>query len=167
MEPKLDPEVLTWFGYKHDFHNQKLGHIKYPDRKYTLPQVQDWIAGSSTLINNTYENALKKIVPEDKLTENIIRWNKENAEQMINFISRDNYNYVWRNYTRDLYLAFRKFIGERTLKKTEKTVIDLSINIDPLIVVLEITDKFTVINRQRAVDFFVDIMKASGVVYRI
>jgi hypothetical protein len=167
MELNLDPETSTWFGYQHDFHEQKLGHIKHPDHKYTLPQVQDWITGSSTLINNTYENALKKTVPEDKCTENIIRWNKDNAKRMVDIVSNNNYNWIWRTYTNDIYLEFRKFIGERTRKNIEKTIIGVDINKDTLSITLEITDKFSDVNRQRAIDFFVNKLKAADVVYRI
>jgi hypothetical protein len=86
---------------------------------------------------------------------------------MVDIVSNNNYNWIWRTYTNDIYLEFRKFIGERTRKNIEKTIIGVDINKDTLSITLEITDKFSDVNRQRAIDFFVNKLKAADVVYRI
>jgi hypothetical protein len=180
-----DPETATWWRYQDKCRSQKLWDITFPNAKMTVPQVQDWIKHFPAMIRTKYREALEKIVPANERTLKIVHWNNQKAEEYINAISNnDNYYCVWDCYERELYLAFRKFVGEKILKKVERTIdsvriIDKSAGSEGLKgpkgpegnaaeeieIELHITSAFSDERRILAKEFFVNQKQASGLTF--
>lgn len=162
---QIDPEHATWVRFKYELSN--LTDIKYPDAKYTINQVKKWIENYPKFRLRGLKQALNNIVSKSDQTNNIIQWTKDLAEEHARILSYNDYSYVWRTYENSLYLAFRKLIGERTLKKEEKTINLVKIDKHTNSVILHITSKFTQQNKDIALKFFVEEKGASNIVFII
>jgi hypothetical protein len=157
----IDEDLANWYRFKHFMADNNVLLVKNPDSKNTFGQVKKWIDDYPDVITNKIKKANDDFFQESDKSYNLSCWVEEETK---NVVRHCNAKTVWSLYEHDLYLAFRKFIGERTLKKREKTFDHIEINPNTFNVTIYITNMFR--NMDRALTFFTN-KGASSVEFKI
>lgn len=149
FQPIITEDQTNWYKFDSYINVNKILFTKHPDSKYTFEYVKKWIEDYPDLIRSRIEKSFHDFFKESEKTSIITGW----VEPYIcNVLRHFNPDTIWRLYSLDLYLAFRKFIGERTLKKKEKTIDCIEIDNNTFVVTIYITNMFR--NMDRALTFF-------------
>lgn len=149
FQPIINQDLSNWYKFQAYMEEHKILRVKSPDPKYTFRQVKKWIDDYPDVITNKIKKASDDFFQELDKPDNLSCWVEEETKNIVRHCDG---KIVWRLYKHDLFLTFRKFVGERTLRKREKTIDHIEIDTDTLAVTIYITNMFS--NIDKALTFF-------------
>ncbi len=164
FQPFTTPDQNTYFKFKHYINDNKVLDIKYPDAKYTIRNVKKWLEELPDMIHTKIRKAFDDCVLESEKTPLLLIMFEKECKDFIKYMPPER---TWSMYERAIYYAFRKYIGERTLKKKELTIDHITVDINSDVITVHVTPLFKEEHMEFATNYFMNTYGASAVIFKI